>query len=153
MKKFKLFLALCLIFFLIGCSSNEEKVAIDNNTFNSVLTENGFAVVDSSSSYQTESYIISASTGKYDDIEIQFIKYTDSTSAEKVLEGHIETFNLRKSTGASTINKKGKNFHKYILISNNYYMLSARVEDTLIFCNTPLKNKDLIEKILETIKY
>ena len=153
MKKLKILLAIVLMGCLVGCASNEEKVAVDTNKVTDVLTANGFAVVDDSAKYKNESYVLKSITGKYGNAEIAFIEYSSADTAEKVLEEQIEKFSLRKSTGASTTNKKGKNFHKYILISNNYYMRSVRVENTLIFCNLPLSNKDLVEKLFNAIAY
>ena len=153
MKKIKLLLLFILVGCLVGCASNEEKVAVDVDKVSEVLTNNGFAVVDDSEVYKNESYVLKAISGTYGEVEIAFIEYSSAETAEKILEGHIDTFNLRKSTGASTVNQEGKNFHKYILISNNYYMRSVRVENTLIFCNTPLPNKDIVEKVYDEIVY
>lgn len=153
MKKIKLLLAIILVVCLVGCASNNEKVVTDVTKVSEVLTNNGFAVVDDGELYKNESYVLKAVSGSYGDAEISFIEYSDGETAEKVLEGHIETFSLRKSTGASTVNQKGKNYHKYILISNNYYMRSVRVDNTLIFCNTPLTNKDIVEKVFDAIDY
>jgi len=153
MKKFKLFLLFIFVSCLVGCASNEEKIVINAEKFSDVLVNNGFAVVDKTDSYKSESYILSAVSGTYGNVEISFFEYSNSDNAEKILEGHIETFNLRKSTGAATDNQVGKNFHKYILISNNYYMRSVRVGNTLVFCNTQLANKEIVEKIFESIDY
>ena len=81
------------------------------------------------------------------------IKYTDNESAEKVLEGHIESFNLLKSTGASEKDTKGDNYHKYFLVSNNRYMISVRVENTLVFCKTLITNKETVDKVLNELGY
>jgi len=153
MKKIKLFLLLILVGGLLGCSSNEEKVAIDTTKFETTLINNGFATIDNSSTYKNETYILNAYKGTYQEVAIEFIEYSSSENAEKVLQKQIETFNLRKSTGASTTNQEGKNFHKYILISNNYYMISVRVDNTLVFSSTPLANKDIIENIFNSIGY
>lgn len=153
MKKIKLLLAIILMGCLVGCVSNEEKAVVDTTKVSDVLTTNGFAVVDDSSLYQNETYVLKAISGTYGDVKLSFLEYSSADVAEKVLKEQIEKFNLRKSTGASTVNSEGKNFHKYILISNNYYMRSVRVENTLFFCNIPLTNKDLVEKIFDTINY
>lgn len=153
MKKIKLFLLLLLTFGLIGCASNEEKVSINADKFRQTLTNHGFAVLDQSDIYKNESYILTASKATYQDVEISFFEYDNAENAEKILKNQIDTFNLRKSTGASTTNQEGKNFHKYILISNNYYMISVRVDNTVAFCSTPLTNKEVLEKAFNSIGY
>ena len=78
---------------------------------------------------------------KLNDIEIEMIVYSDSKSADTVLESHIESFNLLKSTAAHEKDIKGDNYHKYFLVSNRMYMISSRVENTLIFCKGKIKKK------------
>ena len=65
----------------------------------------------------------------------------------------LDSFNLLKSTGASEKKDKGDNYYKYFLISNNYYMVSSRVDNTLIFCKTLLTNKEEVDKVLDELGY
>jgi hypothetical protein len=58
-----------------------------------------------------------------------------------------------KSTGAIIKKDSGKNYYKYTMISNGYYLVTSRVDNTLIFTKTLLKNKDLVDSVLEEIKY
>ncbi len=152
MKKLKLIFAVLLCTILVGCTSNETKTVATKDSVNNTLVENGYAVVDNMKIYDG-AYVKNAIKGSYGDITIEFIEYTSSENAETVLKGHIDTFKLLKSTGAAEKNIEGKNFHHYTLISNNYFMISARVENTLVFCKTPLTNKDKVEAVFNTINY
>ena len=144
----KVFLLL-VCFLLIGCSSDKElnEVTVDN--FKSIMDSNSLDVSDNISSYNNVQYISDAYIAKYqDDISIEYIVYDNEEDAEKIVNSHIKSFNMLKSTGASEVNETGKNYHKYILISNNYYMTSNRINKTVIFCKTKLTNKNKVEKIL-----
>ena len=103
--------------------------------------------------YKNYDYITDARLATLDDIEVEMIQYTDSESAEKVLKGHIDSFNLLKSSGAAEKNTKGDNYHKYFLVSNNRYMVSIKVEDTVVFCKTMLTNKDKVDELFEKLGY
>ena len=81
------------------------------------------------------------------------IEYSDSETAEKVLEGHVESFNLLKSTGAHEENNKGSNYHRYVLVSNNRYMITLRVDNMLIFSKTLITNQETINKFFEELGY
>lgn len=152
MKKIYLITLLILSIFITGCSK-ESKEVITTDSFNTLAESNNFTYEDNSSSYSKYSYILNASIAKYNDISIEFITYDTEENAKKVQDSQIKSFNTLKSTGAAETKNKGKNYYKYILISNNYYMISSRINNTLIFCKTPLTNKDNVEKLINSIGY
>lgn len=155
MKKISLFLLIisCLIF--TGCGNNvktKEIKSIEN--FNQVALNNGFIVNDNKENYAEYDYIIKASIATFgSDITIEMIEYDNVESTNKVQQSQINNFALLKSTGAKEKNIKGDNYHKHYLISNNHYMVSTRVENTLIFCKTLLINKDKVDTILDELGY
>lgn len=151
MKKLNIYLLIIVCLFMVGCTSNKTKETTTLEAFSTELTNNNFQVV--LKDYSSVDYIVESRVGTYNDIEIEMIKYTDSNYANQVHEEHIENFNLLKSTGAAEVKDKGKNYYKYSLISNGYYMISSRVEDTLIFCKTTIDNKDLIDSIYTKLGY
>lgn len=146
-----LLLGLCL--FMTGCGEDKVRTAISLDTFDSVATNKGFTIVDDLDEYENVSYILDSKLATYDDIEIEMIEYSDSDSASKVQEGHIESFDLLKSTGAYAKKEKGSNYYSYALVSNNRYMISTRVDNTLIFCKVMLEDKELVEEILNELGY
>lgn len=153
MKKIGIYLLIVMCLFITGCGEPKTKKVATLEEFNTVAANNKFAVSNNMSSYDDLDYIIGSQKASYGDIEIEMIKYSDSNSAEKVLESHIENFKSRKSTGANEKNIKGENYHKYFLISNNRYMVSVRVEDTLLFCMTLITNKETVDKVFNELGY
>jgi len=153
MKKLFVFFLMIVCLVMTGCGEDKTKVAVSTDEFNTICTDNDFTVKDNSSTYEKYDYITDSRLATLNDIEIEMIQYTDSESAEKVLESHIDSFNLLKSSGAAEKNFKGDNYHKYFLVSNNRYMISVRVDDTVIFCKTMLTNKDKVDEIFEELGY
>lgn len=153
MKKFSIYILLLVCLFITGCGEDKEKVAVTLDDFNTVLTKKNFVVTDNMEMYSEYDYILGSKIATYNDIEIEMVKYSDVESATKVHNNQIESFNLLKSTGAFEDDINGDNYHKYIMISNNRYMVSTRVDDTLIFCKTLLTNKELVEEIYNELDY
>jgi len=153
MKKLGIFLLVGIFLFVTGCSSNKSKVVVDLENFASITSNGSFSVVDMSGDYSDVSYIVGVREAKLDGIKIEMFEYTDVDSAKKVHEEHIDSFNLVKATGAYEIKDKGKNYYHYELVSNGYYMISTRVENTVIFCKTLLTNKDKVEEIFIELGY
>lgn len=153
MKKLSIYLLMVMCLFMTGCGEEKTKELVTLDNFSTIAMNNNFVVSDNMEGYESVSYIEGSKKAVLDDIEIEMIDYTDSDSAELVLESHIESFNLLKSTGAHEKDSDGDNYHRYFLVSNNKYMISARVEDTLIFCKTDLDNKETVDKIFEELGY
>ena len=153
MKKLFIYFLIFGCLLITGCGEEKSKVAISIDEFNTIGTNNGFAIEDNSLAYKDYDYITDSRLATLGDIQIEMIQYSDSESAEKVLEGHIESFNLLKSSGAAEKNFSGDNYHKYFLVSNNRYMISVRVDNTLIFCKTMLPNKEKVDKLFEELGY
>lgn len=150
-------LIICLLFvmclFVTGCGADKVKTAVTLDDFSTVLLSKGFTVVDNMDAYSNVDYILEAKKAIYDDIEMEMIKYTDSDTANKVQENHIESFDLLKSTGAHAKKDKGSNYYSYALVSNNRYMVTTRIDNTLIFCKVMIEDKETVEQILEELGY
>ena len=147
----KKILLIILVLFMTGCGS--VKTATNVNNFENVALSKGFSTYKGSSEYDNVSYITEFSKVTLDDVVIEMVVYSDSEYADKVQQAHIEEFNLRKSTGAQIIKNKGNNYYHYSLVSNNRYMLSTRVDNTLIFCRVMLEDKNLVDSIIEELGY
>lgn len=153
MKKVYLLLILSLGIILTGCTSNKSKEVKSLDDFNNVSTNNGFTVSDNMNTYQDKDYITGASIATLGDITIEMVTYDNNESAKKTQDNHIDVFKSMKGSGAVMNSDKGKNYYKYDMVSNGYYMVSERVENTLIFSKTQLENKDKIETILNELGY
>ncbi len=155
MKKFK-FIFLCFIcLLLVGCGSNETKEIGSLETFQNVCINNGLTYTDMLSEYQAQKadYITGAIRCTLDDLTIEMVIYDTEENAGKAQKQHISSFMTLKGTAATAHNEKGKNYKLFNMISNNYYMVSNRIENTLIFTKAPLANKDKVDAIMTAMNY
>jgi hypothetical protein len=152
MKKLVLLLFICLL--ITGCGSKESKEIASISDFESIGTNSGFNVQTNLTRYEGIGYITESALAKYgDDIEIEMVVYTSSDYASQAQEQQIESFNLLKSTGAFVEKEKGANYYDYALISNSRYMVSTRIDNTLIFTKVKLENRELVETFINSLGY
>lgn len=152
MKKIYLLLIILMIM-VTGCDSDKVRDVASFDKFSSVALSNKFEISNNMDSYDNVDYILNAMVAKLGEAEVEMVTYKDSDSAKTVQEKQIEQFNVRKSTGASINKDKGSNYYKYVMISNNMYMVSSRVDNTLVFCMTSLNNTDSVSKVIEDLGY
>jgi len=155
MKKISLLTLGLLCLIITGCTSKEVREASTLDNFTTVTTNNGFIIYDKLDDYKNEKvdYITGALVATKDDIEIEMVTYDSENSAKKTMTEHVATFKTMRSPGMTGSAEKGKNFEKHTLISNGYYTVTSRIEDTLIFSKTPLNNKEQVEKIFNDLGY
>ena len=152
MKKISLFLILSIFFVLTGCNTTEKEVGSLSN-FETNASNNDFTVVDNMNNYQGLSYINSAMLASKDETKIEMIIYDTEKTAINVQEKQIESFMNLKNTLATVSKEKGKNYYKFTMISNGYFMVSSRIANTLIFTKSPIDEKNNIENILNEMGY
>ena len=150
MKKLSIYLFIIMCLFITGCGNN-VKDAVSLEDFSSVASGKNFVVM--LQDYSNVNYINEARIATTDGIEIEMINYTDVKYAKQVQDEQIESFNLTKTTAAWEHKDKGKNYYRYEMVSNGYYMINTRVDNTLIFCKTLLENKEKVQEIFDELGY
>ena len=153
MKKLYLLFIFALCIFMTGCASKEERTVKTLDDFWNASIHNGYIVNDNMINYEGFDYITGASIATQDDLKIEMVIYDNEKDAIKAQDGQIDTFKTLKGSGAVFNKEEGKNFYIYDMISNNYYTVSARVENTLVFSRAPVENKEKIETILKELEY
>lgn len=153
MKKVNLLLLGCFCLLLTGCGGNKEKVAGTTSDFTNITTSNGLVAVNNMNSYLDKAYIIDDVKATLNDITIEMAVYDTEDNAKLTQDNQIKSMNNLKSIN-STINKdEGKNYYKYVMVSNGYYMVTSRIDNTLIFAKTLLENQSTIDNILNEMNY
>ena len=153
-KNLSAILLIIICLFITGCGNNETKNAVTLDEFNNVASNISLVVTDNTETYKKSvDYISEASIIVDEDMSIEMIKYIDTDYANKAQENHIENFKTRRSTAASEIKDKGKNYYSYKLVSNGRYMFSIRVDETLLFGSVLLEDKELAEELINDLGY
>ena len=154
MKKIKYLFVGVICLLLVGCGASDESKNVGSlSDFESIASNNNFVIEDNMSNYIDVNYITEAKIATLDDVIVEMIVYTDIDSTKKVQDGQIDSFRKIKNTGVTEHKDEGKNYYKFWMVSNGYYVVSSRVDNTLIFCKTMLKNKEKIEAILDSMNY
>lgn len=154
MKKYYILFILIVCLFMTGCKSKETHTVGTLDLFNNIFTEAGFTVSDNMSRYQEEKRITGSMLAKLENgASVEMVTYDTSDTAKLAQDGHIDSFNLLKSTGNIIDKDEGENYYKYVMISNGYYMISSRIDNTLVFSKVPLDNKDLVENTIKDLGY
>ena len=153
MKKFNLLFLLFLCLIITGCTSNDSKDVGSLNDFESTCINNGFNVNDDMDEYKDVDYVSEAKVATLDDTTIQMVVYDNSDNAEKVQDEQIDYFMTLKGSGSIINNDKGKNYYHFDMISNGYYMVTSRIDNTLVFTKTLLKNKERVDNIFKEFNY
>ena len=152
MKKIYLFILVITCLVITGCN-NKAKEAITVDDFVNKGNNLGFIVEDNMNSYMDANYINEAKKATLDNVVIEMIIYDNDDNASKVQEEQIKNFLNIKNAGASINKDKGSNFYKYSMISNGYYVVTSRIDNTLIFSKTLLENKDKVIEYLDSLGY
>ena len=152
MKKISLVLLGFFCLFLTGCGGETKEVKTLND-FETSGTNNGFTVTDNLLSYNNAKYITGSYVAALDDTQVEMVIYDTEANAKKAQDNQIKSFKNIKSSGATGSSKKGENYYSFTLISNGYYMVTSRIDNTLIFSKTLIENKDKVTTLLDSLDY
>ena len=152
MKKYTILLLTIFCLFLTGCGNNKVKEVKTLNDFEEICTNNEFTVDDNMLNY-TDKEITGAKIAKFDNEHIEMVIYEDDKYAKKVQDGHIDDFMKIRNTMVTVDKDKGKNYYNFKMVSNGYYWISTRIENTLIFGKVPIDYKEKVDTVLNSLGY
>lgn len=153
-KRYLLILLLFSFSFVItGCASSKTKEVGTLTDFEVKGANENFLINDNMSEYKDVNYVIDAKKAVLNDITVQMVVYDNNENAQKVHDSHIETFMTMKSSGTVINKDKGKNYYHFDMVSNGYYMISSRIDNTLIFVKTPVENKTIVNELFNNLGY
>ena len=157
MKKILLFI--CILFLLVGCGKEKAtKVSKGISDFERACRDSGYEANNNMGSYTNDKYITEASICKIDEndgikYDMEMVVYDNESSAIKVQDNQIEQIKMLKSINGTQSEDEGENYHKYMMISNGYYMVSSRIDNTLIFTKIFLDERDNVDVIFNVLGY
>lgn len=152
MKKIYIFILITFCLFITGCSSNKVKEAKTLQNFEETCNNNGFDTADNLINY-TDKEITGSIIAKIDNEQIEMVIYDSEESAKKVQDGHINDFMSIRNNLVNVKKEKGKNYYSFKMVTNGYYWVSTRIDNTLIFTKIPVDYKEKIDTILDNLNY
>ena len=153
MKRISLICLVVICLLLVGCGSKEVKEVKNLDNFQTLMLNADFSVNNNINNYQEYDYITGSYLAVKDGYTIEMVTYDNEDSAKKAYNNLTKKFKEMKASGATADTSKGANFQTYKMISNNYYMVTSRVDNTMMFTKAPLEYKDEIDKLYTDMGY
>lgn len=158
MRKGKVLLLGVICLLLVGCGTKskdkeESKETTLINNFEKASVKNEFIFLDNKGSYLDNNNVINAKKAILDDVVVEMVIYKDKKSAEKAQDEQIKNYKNEANESAKEKKKEGKNSYKFILEYDNFYIVSSRIDNTIVFCRTVNQNKKKVDAVLKELKY
>ena len=141
----KKLIILFLLLFTVGCSNK----SINTNKFKSIVRDSGYYVISIKDQFSEYSYITEALLARKDTINIEFYVMSDNENAKAFYDLNKEVIYAYRT---NTSIYKDKN-NKYILSTDEKYMVISLIDNTCIYVDTDIKNKDNVNNILNKLGY
>lgn len=154
MKKRNIFLTIICFFMIFALTGCGKKTAITTNEFMTKTNNSNYTNVDVLSQYAVYDYIKEATVAKNEKgFQIEFYVLDNEANAISMFNTNKEDFQTYKGNKSSQASSSAKNYSKYSLTSNGYYMYICRVDNTLFYAKVNDNYKDEIKKIAKELGY
>lgn len=143
---------LCSVFCLSGCG---EKVSITAEDFRARMEAKGIIVGDATEQFAeydhvTKVYIAVLGDG---DHQIEFYETTTPEAAQRMFAGNKQTFEQSIVNSQTQSSASMANYNSFRATADGYYKVLSRIDNTLIYVNSPAEYKSEIQAILKEIGY
>ncbi|MBQ2972659.1 MAG: hypothetical protein IJE16_08990 [Ruminococcus sp.] len=150
-KKLSLVLVIILLILsLFGCGAKEAKTPEE---FKSFMEGKGFTVVDSTLFAQDIIKADTVLTALGDNYEIDYYELSTQTGASSLFELNKEAFENEETAVNLTTHLSSDNFDYYSLVSDTGFHMTARVDNTVVYCYTDAEYKDEIVELITELGY
>lgn len=144
-------ISILILFTLTGCG-NKKVITVE--AFEEASKKHGNEVIDITDQYQNydnvEKVMISKSN---EDWNVELYILNTKESASSMFNLNKETFEKEKKEINSQSSSSFGNYETYTLISNDYYMHTCRIENTLLYVKTKKENKEAVQKLIKDLEY
>jgi len=143
---------LCSALCFAGCS---EKISLTAEDFKTAMEARGCTVVDATeqlSEYEeiTRVYIALLGDG---DHQIEFYETSTAEAAQRLYAGNKGIFEESIVGASAQSSSSAANYNSYRLTADGYYKVLSRIDNTMIYVNSPEEYKGEIKDILESLGY
>lgn len=144
-------IVLTTIFIVTGCT----KKAITADNFKDEMENENYRVEDVTSQFSSSSYMKKAYVAINDNknFQIEFFELKDDNSAISMYNTNKQKFENEKGNNSLNTNIDGKNYSKYVLVTNGKFQVVCRVNNTLLYLNIPSKYEKEAKNIIEKLGY
>lgn len=151
MKKYFIKIITIIFILLANCGCTNKSV-LSTTAFSSVLKSHDFEIIDITNQYSKEPNIDKVYIGKNKDkYQIEYFIILNEETAKTIFNENIKAYNNLSGTTKTKV--EGNNFIKYTFLTNSYYVVISKVENTFIYIEAPIDYKNEIDIILEEMNY
>ena len=152
--KRKLITTLCLLTLILVTGCQLSKKALTTDEFNNITSNNGLTPVDVKDQFQKYNVIKEATIAvKQNEWQIEYYVLTDKENAKKMFNKNKNGFEKEYTSSKLNNNIEIGNYNKYTLETKEVYISLTRVDNTFLYADVPIKNKDEVVKLIKDLKY
>ena len=140
----KKIIIICLLIFSLGCS----KKGISINNFKTLMRDNGYYVISIKDQFKSYSYIKEAYLARKN-INVEFYIMSDSDNTKAFYDYNKDVIEAYKTK----YDEYKESSNKYILSTDEKYMFISCIDNTCIYIDTDIKNKDEAINIIKKLGY
>lgn len=140
----KKIIIICLLVLTLGCS--KKSISIDK--FKRIMRDNNYYVISIKDQFESYSYIKEAYLARKD-INVEYYIMSDTNNTKAFYDYNKDIIEAYK-----TKYDEYKEFEsKYVLSTDEVYMVISCIDNTCIYIDTNIKNKDEANKIIKKLGY
>lgn len=155
MKKLKLIFSTFIFIFLFLLTGCMKKEAITSENYQTTMEAKNFTVVEATSQFSNYGYVKKALVALSSDssYQIEFYELDNEENAKGFYDTNQKQF--EENEGEMSYSRKTNiaNYSKYVLVSDGYYKVVSRIDNTVVYLNVPEDKKTEVEGILEELGY
>lgn len=154
MKRITMVLLIVTSIFLISaCAMFAEKDALSVDEFTNLMRNNNFDVEDITSEFAhmnvIESYIVTHKDG----LIVEFIVFGAEHQALSSFNQNRQDFINARGSGSSHSEVNAANHNRYRQTSAGMFSFVGRIDNTVVFINTPEENRSMATEIIDLLGY
>ena len=152
MKKVLLFfVGVLMLFTLTGCS----KTSLTTENVKSIASNRGLGVVDVKSQFEGSTQIIEANVIQDGTLawQVEFYVLDNVDNAISMFNTNVVKFEQYETGANAKVTVSGKNYDTYSLTTTDRYRYLSRVDNTLLYADVDINQKDNVKAFVEELGY
>lgn len=148
-KLLKVLLFSMMVFCLTGCG---EKEFLNSETFETTIKEKSYFTYDATENHEgvSKGMVAMSPDMMY---QLEYYETADETSAVSLYDKIYQSATSTKASGDADTTEEDANYKKYTLTTANSYIVISRIENTIIYVNSSVDQKDNVNNVLTELGY
>lgn len=142
------------IFLVVFNTLNKEKTPITADTFNTIMTEKGYVMTDTTSQFaQYGSLMTKSYAAQKSGYQIEFYELSNEENAISMYNTNKAKFESQKANASTSATASMNNYAIFSLTTNGKYKYVSRIDNTLIYIDANTDYKNSIKSVVKEMGY